>query len=131
MTTIVTDRWVTRRKSRSIRKTSRMRVLGIPLWQVARGPDRARGESHGHARAVLAAGDEADGVVAVGGVARGVFAVGGVAIGVFALGGLSISLVAGLGGAAISALRAIGGVAIAPRGRGAAVICRERWGPFR
>ncbi len=111
-----------RGQMRSVRETSRVTVFGIPVWQVARGPDGARGESHGRARALFAVGDVADGIFAVGGVARGVFALGGVAIGAFALGGVSISLLAGLGGVAISGMRAMGGVAIAPRARGGAEI---------
>jgi len=105
-------------RRRTIGKTSSLTLAGVPLWQIARGPDPESGERFGHARGLIAIGDRADGVVAVGGVARGVFAAGGIALGVVALGGISLSVLAGLGGVSISAMRAIGGVAIAPQARG-------------
>lgn len=69
---------------------------------IALGPDVARGEQRGHARAVIAVGDMATGIVALGGFARGVFAVGGlaVAIGSVAVGGGAIGGAAIGGGAA-------------------------------
>lgn len=103
-------------KSPTVRKRSRTRLFGLPLWEIASGPDRKRGESRGHARAIFAVGDVADGVFALGGVARGVFTVGGISLGVLSLGGVAISLVGAMGGVAIAPLAyggaAVGGVAV-------------------
>ena len=54
----------------TIRKRSDRMVMGLPLWEIASGPDKTHGEKHGHAKAIFAIGDFADGVVAVGGIAR-------------------------------------------------------------
>ncbi len=103
-------------KSPTVRKRSQTRLFGLPLWEIASGPDRKRGESRGHARAIFAVGDVADGVFALGGIARGVFTVGGISFGVLSLGGVAISLVGAMGGVAIAPLAyggaAVGGVAI-------------------
>src|SRR5262249_25986175 len=58
--------------AKPIRKRSRTQFWGLPLWEIASGPDQRRGETRGHARAVFAVGDIADGLVAIGGIARGV-----------------------------------------------------------
>lgn len=99
------------RSARIIRKRSKRKFFGMPLWEIARGPDPAKGERVGHARAILAVGDVADGLIALGGISRGVIAIGGVSVGVFSLGGVSVGLVAALGGVALAPL-ALGGVAI-------------------
>lgn len=99
------------RGGRAVRKRATWGVGNIPMWEVAVGPDLARGESRGHARAVLAFGDIATGVVAFGGWARGLVAVGGLATGLFSVGGLSIGLLAAVGGLAIGSL-AFGGGAV-------------------
>jgi len=103
--------------SRTVRKRSKMELAGLPLWEVARGPDHDRGERHGHARAWFAVGDVADGVVAIGGIARGIVSVGGLAAGVVALGGISAGLVAALGGVALAPY-AMGGLAAGAVARG-------------
>lgn len=94
-----------------IRKKSSVRVFGLPLWEIARGPDPKHGEDRGHARAIFAVGDVADGIVAVGGIARGGLTIGGISLGVLSLGGVSISLLAAVGGVAIAPL-AYGGAAV-------------------
>lgn len=94
-----------------VRRRSKRRVYGWPLWEIATGPDPETGEVRGHARAVFALGDLATGIVAVGGLARGVFAVGGLAVGAFALAGVSIGLLVGIGGMAAGSL-ALGGGAL-------------------
>lgn len=103
-------------KPPTVRKRSKTRVFGLPLWEIASGPDLKHGESRGHARAVFAVGDVADGVFALGGVARGVFTIGGISLGVLSLGGVAISLLGAVGGVAIAPLAyggaAVGGVAI-------------------
>lgn len=98
-------------KPPTIRKRSDRIVMGLPLWEIASGPDHAHGEKRGHARAIFAVGDIADGVFALGGIARGVVAIGGVSMGVLTLGGVSLSLLAAMGGVAVSSL-AFGGVAV-------------------
>lgn len=95
----------------TVRRKSERMVLGFPLWEIARGPDPSRGETVGHARAIFAAGDIADGVVAVGGISRGVISIGGVAFGLITLGGISLSLLGAIGGVAVAPL-AFGGVAV-------------------
>jgi hypothetical protein len=95
-----------------VRKRSAYEFLGMPLYDIAMGPDPAKGQLRGHAKGVIAIGDIATGVVALGGIARGVFALGGLALGLFSLGGLSIGLVAAFGGAALSLGLALGGGAL-------------------
>jgi hypothetical protein len=101
---------------KGIRKRSRRFWWGLPLYDIAMGPDLARGEMRGHARGIIAIGDIATGVLALGGVARGVIAFGGLAAGVLlGIGGLSTGLLA-VGGLAIGGIAlgggAIGGIAI-------------------
>jgi len=95
---------------RGIRKRSTIVIFGLPLYDIAAGPDADRGEIRGHARGIIAIGDLATGFLALGGMARGFFAVGGGAIGIVAMGGGAIGLIA-IGGAAVG-LVAIGGAAI-------------------
>lgn len=99
-----------------VRRRSSRTVFGWPLWEIARGPDPSRGETRGHARAIFATGDVADGVVAVGGISRGIISIGGVAFGLIALGGVSMSLLAAVGGVAIAPFAyggaAVGGVSV-------------------
>jgi hypothetical protein len=101
---------------RGIRRRSSLEFAGLPLYDVALGPDPEKGEFRGHARGILAIGDMATGVIAVGGLARGIVALGGLAVGLLALGGLSIGLLLALGGAAIGGVAigggAVGGVAV-------------------
>ncbi|NLX07164.1 MAG: hypothetical protein GXY33_18665 [Phycisphaerae bacterium] len=105
---------------RTIRRRSSKTILGLPVWEIASGPDPENGQSHGHARAVVAIGDRATGVVAVGRffatgliaigpVSVGVFAMAGLAVGGFAVGGLAAGLVAA-GGVAFGGV-ALGGIA--------------------
>jgi hypothetical protein len=94
-----------------IRKRSTIRVFGLPLWEIARGADPKHGEDRGHARAIIAVGDVADGIVAVGGIARGGVTIGGISLGILSLGGVSVSLLAAVGGVAIAPL-AYGGAAV-------------------
>ncbi len=101
---------------RGIRKRSNRCYWGLPLYDIAMGPDPEKGEMRGHAKGIIAIGDIATGVLALGGVARGVIAFGGVAAGLLlGIGGLSIGLLA-CGGLAIGGIAvgggAIGGVAI-------------------
>jgi hypothetical protein len=93
-----------------VRRRSSTIIMGLPLYEIAKGPDPDRGESRGHARAVFAIGDKATGIVAIGGIARGVVAIGGGAIGIVSVGGGAIGGLA-VGGAALG-LIAIGGMAI-------------------
>jgi len=101
---------------RTVRRRSEASLLGLPVWEIAVGPDLERGERRGHARAIIAIGDIATGWLAIGGFARGIIAlggcaVGGVSLGLFgALGGLAVGTIA-LGGAAIG-LVALGGGAV-------------------
>jgi hypothetical protein len=96
---------------RGIRRRSSRTLGGLPLYDIALGPDPATGEMRGRARGVIAIGDIATGVLALGGVARGAVAIGGLAAGiVLGIGGLSTGLLA-LGGLAIGGI-ALGGGAI-------------------
>ena len=96
---------------RGVRKRSTTSIGGLPLYDIALGPDLARNEPHGHARGIFAIGDLATGVVALGGIARGVVAIGGLALGAIALGGCSIGVLVGIGGLAIGGV-ALGGAAV-------------------
>jgi|APTNR8051073442_1049403.scaffolds.fasta_scaffold02614_2 hypothetical protein len=96
---------------RGVRKRSANTLWGLPLYDIAMGPDPDKGELRGHARGVIAIGDFAAGVIAIGGIARGVIAMGGLALGLlFGMGGLGVGLLA-VGGLAVGGL-AIGGGAI-------------------
>lgn len=95
----------------SVRKRSATRIAGLPLYDIALGPDPAAGELRGHARGIVAVGDIATGVLALGGLARGAIAVGGLAVGLLSFGGLSIGALAAVGGLAIGAIAA-GGAAV-------------------
>jgi hypothetical protein len=102
-----------RRAQHGVRKRSEGEIFGLPLWEIAIGPDPELGEIRGHAKGVLAVGDIATGLFAVGGIARGLFCVGGLALGVVSLGGVSLGLGFALGGAALGGV-AVGGAAIGP-----------------
>jgi len=106
---------------RSVRRRASFSILGLPAFDIAIGPDLAKGEMRGHARGFLAIGDIATGVLALGGWARGVVAIGGMATGLLALGGLSIGLLLALGGGAIGAVAFGGGAAGAVAVGGGAV----------
>jgi hypothetical protein len=115
------EREVTALKSRGfpyrgIRKRSDRSFWGLPLYDIALGPDLEKGEIRGHAKGIIAIGDFATGVLAMGGVARGLIAFGGVALGLaLGFGGLSTGLLA-VGGLAVGGIAigggAIGGIAI-------------------
>jgi hypothetical protein len=123
-------------KSPAIRKRSRIRVAGLPLFEIAFGPQLSRGEAHGHAKALIAIGDHATGVLAIGGLAQGVVAVGGLSEGLIAMGGCTLGLLAAFGGVAVGAF-AVGGVALGAVTRGGVAIGglsakgREAVSPYR
>ena len=101
---------------RGIRKRSSRFYGGLPLYDIAMGPDPEKGELRGHAKGIIAIGDMATGVLALGGIARGVIAFGGLAAGLLlGIGGLSTGLLA-FGGLAVGGIAvgggAIGGIAI-------------------
>ena len=101
---------------RGIRKRSDRYCWGLPLYDIALGPDPEKGELRGHARGIIAIGDIATGVLAVGGIARGVVAFGGLALGlVLGFGGMSTGLLA-IGGLAVGGIAigggAVGGIAV-------------------
>jgi hypothetical protein len=97
---------------RGRRWESQRRVFGLPLVAVATGPDPAKGEKRGVARAWIAVGDVAVGAVAFGGVAFGGVAVGGVGAGGVGLGGIGAGLLVGAGGMGIGLGLGAGGMAI-------------------
>lgn len=96
---------------RGIRHRSAALVGGIPLYDVALGPDIAHGEWRGHALGIVAIGDFATGVLAIGALARGLVAIGGLAIGLVSFGGLSIGVLVALGGLALGGVAIGGGTA--------------------
>jgi ribosomal protein L34E len=102
-------------------------IFGFPLVDIAYGPDP--GERAGHAKGVIALGDNAIGLIAIGGFARGGLAIGGFAFGIVAFGGFAFGLgganggialggLAALGGAAMSGYFALGGIALGHTGSG-------------
>jgi hypothetical protein len=93
---------------RGIRKRSNKTLFGLPLVDIAIGPDLEKGEMRGHANGIIALGDIARGWIAIGGVATGIVALGGLAAGIVSFGGLSLGLFA-LGGLAVGGLAAGGG----------------------
>ncbi|HEY6271440.1 MAG TPA: hypothetical protein VIX19_05530 [Terriglobales bacterium] len=50
-----------RRAQSSVRHRSEQTLFGLPLIDIASGPDPERGEKHGRARGIIAIGDEARG----------------------------------------------------------------------
>lgn len=98
-------------RTQSIRKRSKATIFGLPLYEIALGPDPESGEARGNAKAIIAIGDIATGVLALGGFAQGGLAIGGMALGLFSLGGCSVGLVAAVGGLAVGSI-AVGGCAI-------------------
>src|SRR5262245_35307911 len=98
--------------ARGVRRRSKTEIFGLPLWEIALGPDVLRGETRGHAKAIFALGDIATGVFALGGLARGLFAMGGLAMGGVTLGGFSLGLLVALGGGAIGLGFSAGGLAV-------------------
>lgn len=94
---------------KGIRKRSSIMMMGLPLYDIALGPDIDKGEIRGHAKGILAIGDIATGGVAIGGFARGIIAAGGFAMGGIAFGGAALGGIA-IGGAALGVI-AIGGAA--------------------
>jgi len=108
--------------ARSIRRRSKTEMFGLPLWEIALGPNALRGETQGHAKAIFALGDVATGVFALGGLARGLFAMGGLAVGGVTFGGLSLGLLVALGGGAIGLGFSAGGLALGTVAVGGAAI---------
>jgi hypothetical protein len=96
--------------AKSVRHRSSQTLFGMPLIDIAYGPDPARGEKRGHAQGIIALGDRAQGVIALGGRASGLLAMGGSARGIIALGGRSAGLIA-MGGMS-AGLVAMGGLAV-------------------
>jgi hypothetical protein len=52
----------------ALRIRSRWRLLGLPLYDIALGPDLGRGEAKGRANGIIAIGDVASGVLTLGGI---------------------------------------------------------------
>ena len=98
-----------------LRRRSDQILCGLPLYDIAFGPNLLSGDVFGRARGIIAIGDTASGWLAIGGAARGIVAIGGAAVGLIALGGGAIGVIS-VGGAAIGLLAigggAVGGIAI-------------------
>jgi hypothetical protein len=118
-----------KKEKRCVRVRSERSYSGLPLYDIAYGPDSEMGEKHGKARGIIAIGDEARGWLALGGDARGVVALGGKAMGIIALGGISVGVIA-LGGLALGAVAlgglAAGGIAVGGKAMGLLAVDKER-----
>jgi len=86
-------------------------LWGLPLVDIASGPDPSRGETIGRAKGIIAIGDSATGIVAIGSGACGVIAIGGGAYGICALGGGALGILFAIGGLSMGSI-AYGGLAI-------------------
>ncbi len=94
-----------------IRKRSKIKILGLPLYDIALGPDFAEGTNRGHARGIVAIGDIASGIISIGGISNGcLLAIGGCSFGSIAIGGFAVGGLA-IGGAAVGII-AMGGAAL-------------------
>jgi len=91
------------------RYTSTARLFGHPLVHIAFGANP--GEKLGHARGIIAIGEDAVGLVAIGSFTRGGLCVGGMGCGVVTCCGMSAGVVS-LGGMAVGAFLALGGMAL-------------------
>jgi hypothetical protein len=98
--------------SRSRRFRSEATIFGLPIVDIAIGPDLDKGEHRGKARGLIAIGDTAQGGIAIGGAAFGVVAIGGMAVGGFTIGGFSIGALAAVGGGAVGLGFSCGGGAV-------------------
>lgn len=94
------------------RYRSGARVFGLPVIDIAFGPDARTGERVGRPRGLIALGDFPRGGIAVGAIPVGIVAVGGMPVGVVSLGGMSAGLLAAAGGMAFSLGMSMGGVAV-------------------
>lgn len=115
-----------RMRVRCIRRRSNQQVFGIPLWEIALGPDPVKGERMGRARAVFAVGDVAIGGIACGGMTFGGVCVGGMSLGLATLGGMSAGVLTAIGGMAVGGV-AVGGLAaggVATGGMGIGVVAQ-------
>lgn len=93
---------------------SQLRVLGLPLIDVAAGRIEEGRYRRGIARGWIAVGDIAFGaLIAVGGLALGGLALAGLAVGGVAIGGVAAGGLA-VGGLALGWVAAIGGLALSP-----------------
>jgi hypothetical protein len=108
---------------KTVRKRSQLMIFGLPLVDIAFGPDLQTGERHGSARGLVAIGDQARGGIAVGGAAFGLIAVGGSAVGVVAVGGACLGVFA-VGGLALGAV-ALGGLSVGVVARGGLSFARS------
>jgi len=98
------------RPMRGFRRRSTATLFGLPVFEIAIGPDLEKGEWRGHARGIIAIGDMATGWFAIGGLARGIVAIGGLALGIVSFGGLALGGLV-LGGLAVGGI-ALGGCAV-------------------
>lgn len=103
-------------------------LWGLPLIDIASGPDPCIGEATGRAKGIIAIGDVATGVVAIGAFARGIIAIGCVCIGVISLGVASLGLLLAVGGCVGIASIAVGGSAIGVVAHGSNAIGLIAWG---
>ena len=115
-------------RNRDVRIQSATKLFGIPLVSIAFGHDPERGETHGHAKGIIAFGDVATGVIAFGTIARGLIAFGVIAIGVFGWGAIGIGVLA-CGAIAIGPV-AGGGIAVGWISWGGLSVGYYAWGGF-
>ena len=78
-----------------VRKRSKKKLFGLPLYDIAFGIDPETNQLRGRARGIIALGDTATGIIAFGQVARGGIAFGQVALGGVAFGLVAVGAVAG------------------------------------
>lgn len=108
------------------RYRSGFRLLGLPLVDLAFGPNVEAGEKSGTAKGWIALGDVAlGGLFAFGGFAAAPVSVGGLTLGLVSLGGATLGLLA-LGGIAVG-MQAFGGIALA-HGFAAGGLALSFWG---
>ena len=91
------------------RYTSSARLFGHPLVHIAFGPDP--GQKMGHARGIIAIGEDAAGLVAIGSFVRGGLCIGGMGCGVVTCCGMSAGIIS-IGGMAIAGFLALGGMVV-------------------
>ncbi len=111
-----------------VRRRSATRLWGMPLWCIAIGANRRKGEMFGHAKGFFAIGDVATGIFALGGTSIGVFSVGGISLGMFTLGGVAVGLGFAMAGVAVALGGAFGGVAVGLWAYGGVAVGVWAWG---
>ncbi len=111
------------------RRTSRLKLIGLPLYDIWFGRDPANPKGPATAKGVLAVGYVAKGVVAMGHVASGCLTFGILSVGVLAFGVITTGLL-GVGVINLALVAATGAISLAPHAFGVVAVGSTASGLF-